>query len=233
MRKLVSLFLLAAMAMPILTFANESTCFGKVNSGHLEDGVQLPISGNNFSAYSNLGVSLGRTYVHSDVRDVVVRSYQSLELSAPSKTFVYGETGWKRGGRFRPHRTHQNGLSVDFMVPVVDKSGRSVALPTSALNKFGYGLEFDGQGKFGDLQIDFEAMAEHLYQITEIAKQDNVGISLVIFDHRLRPLLFKTKRGAYLQQTLPWMKGNAWVRHDQHYHIDFSISCHPAISQMQ
>jgi penicillin-insensitive murein endopeptidase len=111
------------------------------------------------------------------------------------------------------------------MVPVIDKAGHSVALPTSALNKFGYGIDFDEQGKSDDLQIDFEAIAEHLYQITKIAKQENVGIALAIFDPRLRPLLFKTKRGAYLQQTLPWMKGNAWIRHDQHYHIDFSIPC--------
>lgn len=205
----------------------ESTCYGKVNSGHLENGVQLPRSGKNYSAYSDLGVSLGRTYVHSKVRDVVVGAYQALEQSAPGKSFVYGETGWKSGGQIRPHRTHQNGLSIDFMVPVIDHTGRSVPLPTSALNKFGYGINFDDQGRSGDLTIDFDAMAEHLNEIAIAAKQHNVGIALVIFDPSLAPMLFKTKRGAPLQQTLPWMKGKAWIRHDQHYHIDFSIPCAP------
>ena len=68
-------------------------------------------------------------------------------------------------GRIRLHRTHQSGLSVDFMVPVLDKLGRSVPLPTTALNKFGYDIEFDKDGKFGDLTIDFEAIAEHLRQL--------------------------------------------------------------------
>ena len=74
---------------------------------------------------------------------LIVEAYRELVRAAPTKRFVYGETGWKEGGRIRPHRTHQNGLSVDFMVPVLDKDGQSVPLPTNALNRFAYDIEFD------------------------------------------------------------------------------------------
>jgi len=219
---LVFLFLVS-----IDSSAEESICYGKVNSGRLENGVQLPDHGKNYSAYSELGVSSGRTYVHSKIRDVVVKTYKELESIEPDKVYVYGETGWKDGGRIRPHRTHQNGLSIDFMVPVVDKAGHSIKLPTSILNKYGYGIDFDEEGQSGDLQIDFEAMASHLMTLAQIAKQENVEISLVIFDGSLKPALFKSKNGASLQDMLPWMKGKAWIKHDQHYHIDFSVPCRP------
>jgi hypothetical protein len=39
------------------------------------------------------------------------------------------------------------------------------------------------------------------------------------------PKLFATQRGAYLQQHLNFMKGKPWVRHDEHYHVDFAIPC--------
>jgi penicillin-insensitive murein endopeptidase len=121
------------------------------------------------------------------VRDFVVKAYRELEKEAPGKRFVFGETGWKTGGRIRPHRTHQNGVSVDFMVPVLDSDGKSVPLPTGPLNRFGYGIDFDGAGRSGDLRIDFP----------------------------------------YLKQHVKFMQGKAWIRHAEHYHVDFSIKCMP------
>lgn len=209
------------------SFATESTCFGTVAKGSLENGVALPSGGRNFSSYSTTAELVGRTYVHSRVRDVVVAAYKGLEGAAPDKGFVYGETGWKSGGRIKPHRTHQNGLSVDFMVPVVNKAGRSVALPTNALNRYGYGIEFDAAGRYGDFEIDFPAIAEHLYQLDAAARAHGIGISLVIFDEPYLPRLFATARGPYLKQNLKFMHGQAWVRHDEHYHVDFAVKCEP------
>jgi penicillin-insensitive murein DD-endopeptidase len=148
-----------------------------------------------------------------------------LETSASGKVFVYGETGLERGGEFRPHRSHQNGLSVDFMVPVVDENGRSVRLPSNPINKFGYGIEFDNDGRFENLSIDFEAMAEHLYQLNRAAKQAGAGLNLVIFDVQYLQKLFNTKRGAYLKSSLHFMAKAPWIRHDEHYHVDFEVPC--------
>lgn len=210
-----------------LASASASTCYGTVANGRLQDGVQLPAQGKNFVPYSSLGISLGRTYVHQSVRDIVVDAYNAVSLSAPEKRFMYGETGSANGGPFKPHHTHQAGLSVDFMVPVLDNKRRSVLLPTSALNKFGYDLEFDATGSLGDLRIDFEAMAEHLYQLAEAAKQHHVGIKQVIFQKELVTLLLQTKRGSYLRNNLPFMKATPWIKHDEHYHVDFSVPCRP------
>jgi penicillin-insensitive murein DD-endopeptidase len=215
-----------APAKPIsaLKTTAPSTCFGTPANGRLEGGVLLPHSGANFSAYVSLASTLGRTYVHSSVRQIVLRAYEQLQVTAPQKVFVYGETGRAKGGPFSPHRTHQNGLSVDFMVPVL-RSGQSVALPTNITNKFGYDLEFDAEGKLGDMTIDFEALAEHLFQLHQAAREAGAGIELVIFDPQLQDRLFRTKRGPFLLSNVPFMARQAWVRHDEHYHVDFKVIC--------
>lgn len=111
------------------------------------------------------------------------------------------------------------------MVPVKNSAGKSIPLPASPLNKYGYAIEFDRQGKTGELEIDFEALAAHLYQLAIAARMNNALIALVIFDPPLLPKLFQTRHGPYLQKNLPFMKGKAWIRHDEHYHVDFAIPC--------
>jgi len=168
----------------------------------------------------------GRTYTNSKVRDIVIAAYDSHEKSMPDNIFVYGETGWPSGGRFKPHKTHQNGLSVDFMTPVT-KAGRSVPLPVSLSNKLGYNIEFDASGHYKEFTIDFEAMANHLMELNRAASERNVKIWRVIFDPKLQPFLFKATQGEYLRNLVQFSQKPAWVRHDEHYHVDFIINCRP------
>jgi penicillin-insensitive murein endopeptidase len=157
---------------------------------------------------------------------VVLEAYAALEKQRPGTVFVYGETGLSGGGRFRPHKTHQNGLSVDFMVPVKNGAGESVPLPTWPTNKFGYSIDFDPRGRYDDLAIDFEAMALHIESLSRAAAKADVGISRVIFDPKLQPYLHETEawpRIAHLQ----FSKKRSWVRHDEHYHIGFELPCEP------
>lgn len=125
-----------------------------------------------------------------------------METELPDKVFKYAETGFEQGGQFKPHKTHRNGLSVDFMVPVVDEKGLSVHLPTLPLNRFGYDIEFNAQGEFGELTIDYEAMGVHLVSLHKETKRRGYDIWRVIFDPQLQPYLFKIKHGEYLRQNI-------------------------------
>lgn len=211
----------------VSTAKAESICYGTASNGRLEGGQQIVKSGPNFSPYSSLGVGLGRTYVHSKVAAAIAAAYTTLESSALGKKYVYGESGWEGGGRIRPHRTHQNGLAVDFMVPVVNTAGESVPLPTGVTNKFGYDIEFDAKARYEDLTIDVEAIAEHLYALDAAAKAQGIGISRVIFEKAYIPRLYQTKRGPWIKEHVPFMQGEPWIRHDEHYHVDFNVPCRP------
>jgi penicillin-insensitive murein endopeptidase len=206
--------------------APKSICYGTTSRGALQHGVQLPQRGPNFAAYSELGVTAGRTYVHSTVARIVVEAYAALEKSAPGTRFVYGETGWAAGGSFKPHRTHQNG-SVDFMVPVLDPNGHSVPLPGTLAHRYGYDLEFDAQGRLGELAIDFAAIAEHLRQLALAARKHGTDIGMVILDPDYVQRVYAAPRGAQIRQAIRFMATRPWVRHDDHYHVDFAIACQP------
>lgn len=220
------------LVFPVLSYAGAgepsvSICYGTTSNGRLENGVKLPARGNNFQAYSLILHGVGRTYVHSEVYAVVSNAYAVLGQTHPEKIFVYGETGWATGGRLKPHKTHQNGLSVDFMVPVVDETGTSVPLPTSPFNKYGYGIEFDSRGRFEDLSIDFEAMAAHIKSLHIAAQKRGIDIWRVIFDPGLQPFLYRTEAGPYLKTHIQIPTKKSWVRHDDHYHVDFKVNCQP------
>lgn len=197
-----------------------SESVGATNDGRLIRGKRLPSAGRNFCTYSRLGSALGRTAVHSRVRDAILAAYAELVETRPETFYVYGETGWPWGGRFRPHRTHQNGLSVDFMVPV-RRGGQPAILPTHGFNKFGYGAAFDARGRSGSLTIDFDALAAHLRALDDAARGHGLEIALVVFAPDLQELLFRTELGARFRERLRFSVGPSWVRHDDHYHIDF------------
>jgi penicillin-insensitive murein endopeptidase len=160
---LVSLLFLYPIFVSNIAQAEESICYGTTSKGRLENPVALPSVGNNYVSYGKVPKLAGRTYVHSKVRDVVLNAYAILEAEKPKKVFKYAETGLKNGGEFKPHKTHQNGLSVDFIVPVVDERGRSVHLPTHPLNKYGYSIEFNEKGNYKNYEIDAQSRRTKWY----------------------------------------------------------------------
>lgn len=232
--QLLSRFSISVLVLFCLLSSNDawatnkpSTCYGSTSQGSLLNGSRLPQVGDNYVVYSQFGWWLGRTYVHSIVNTIILQSYQLIKEQLPNTIFMYGETGWSAGGDFAPHKTHQNGLSVDFMVPVIDGAGGSVLLPITINNKFGYAIEFDTNGRFGKYQIDFEALALHLKTLHEAALSQGIDIKRVFFDPRLQVHLFNATHGAYLKQHLQFNQQQAWVRHDEHYHVDFAVECLP------
>lgn len=212
---------------PLSAYAQNSTCYGTTSNGYLDSGVQLPSEGTNFVGYSTVARLAGRTYVHSSVKDIMLAAYKDLEKDQPNKVYKYAETGFEEGGQFKPHKTHRNGLSVDFITPVFDDNNVSVHLPTHPLNKFGYDIEFDKDDEYDGLRIDYDAIAAHIVALHKQAKAAGYDLWRVIFAPELQPNLYATRYGPYLKKHITFSKKRSWVRHDEHYHVDFSIPCKP------
>lgn len=218
------LVVLAFLSSPVVS-AEESTCYGTTSNERLEGGVKLPSEGNNYVSYSKTAEIAGRTYVHSKVREIILTSFKWLETETPEKVYKYAETGFKEGGQFKPHKTHRNGLSVDFMVPVTNDKGESVHLPTHYFNKLGYSIEFDKDGKYDQYKIDYDALAAHIVSLHKAAVEKGLDLWRVIFDPKLQPYLIRTEYGEYLKKHIRFSRERSWVRHDEHYHVDFDIPC--------
>lgn len=199
-----------------------SKSVGSPAVGGLKHGKRLPTTGPNFETYSRLGSALGRTTLNDRVRKVVLTAYESLAETHPEHRWIYAETGWPSGGSFYPHKTHQNGMSVDFHVPVLvhDKPDILSAWPWDG---FGYLHEFDEQGEMPAqfMKIDYEAMGAHLLALDKAAKANKLKISRVIFAPELQKQLRKTKSGKRALGRMAFSKKKSWVRHDEHYHVDF------------
>ena len=204
----------------------ESTAIGTVGNGRLINGVILPFRGKNFRYFSSLSYQAGRAYVHSSVRRVILESYQMLEKSQPKRIFYLMEGANQEGGPLPPHRTHQNGLSVDFMALKL-KNGK----PYTGLDNLGpahYALEFDQHGQWlkkNEVKIDFEAMAQHIQSLEQACKKHQMRISKIILKINLKDDLFATSTGKKLQH-LPFISWLPYVidkQHDDHYHIDFEV----------
>ena len=133
MQKLLTLLMTWLLCLPAYVYAESSICYGTTSNGRLEAGLQLPKSGSNYEGYSSLARLLGRTYVHSTVMKIMLNTYKNLETEQPGNQFKYAETGFKKGGKFKPHKTHQNGLSVDFMVPVLNTDGTICAFTNPSI----------------------------------------------------------------------------------------------------
>ena len=228
-----SLLLFVVLAFVALQWGNDlliaiESNAPSISSGTTADGTilnakRIPSHGVNFSSYSRLGSLIGRTCVHEKVRAVILESYSQVFQRLPDRQFVYGETGWPHGGKFWPHKTHENGLSVDFMVPVLTRNGSPTIMSTTLFNRFGYDVEFDSLGNSSQYSIDFKAMAMHLQMISESAHRNGCGVRVVIFDTALQRRLFSTTAGHDLPNILHFSVKPAWVRHDEHYHIDFTL----------
>jgi penicillin-insensitive murein endopeptidase len=194
--------------------------FGEGGCGKLRGGVALPCTGKNFEAHAGAACTLKRNFLHPLVQQTVVEAYASL--TPLPRQWQYGEMGKPAGGPFPPHKTHQNGLSADFFVPVRDAEGKPTTLPINPLNKFGYALELDKDGKVEGLSVDFRSIADHLLALESAGKAHGVELERIILTPDFHARLFS--EAPALKRLAPlFMLKEAWVRHDEHYHVDFKI----------
>lgn len=221
----IQAFLAASALLASGSALAQSTCFGRVGDGRIENAVSLPREGANFVRLSQGPVTAGRVYVHSTVKDILMDTWSALAADRPKIRWVYGETGLPTGGPMPPHQTHQNGTSVDLFVPVVDRDGNSVPFPNRPENGFGYQVTFDSNGENASHAIDYANLAELLYQLHVAAKNHGSGLALVVFQRELRPRLFATARGRWLKDNVPFPDWDDRARHDKTIHVDFALKC--------
>ncbi len=219
--RLVGTALLLA-ACPRLDAANESVSLGTPAHGSLQNGVSLPPEGDGFVTYSRLGNWLGRQYVNSRVRDTLLSAFRALHAARPDRVYVVGETGLPAGGVFPPHRSHQNGLSADIFMPVRNDAGQRVLMPTPVWTKFGYALEFDAHGRGEGLSIDFRSLAELLVELDREAAGHGLAVERIIVAPEYVDRVLAADGGTKALAGR-FMRRPAWVRHDEHVHVDFRV----------
>lgn len=225
------MIVLSALSLPEVFHQNKgvSESIGSVRDGKLINGWLLPHSGSNFHFFSGFSYYiLNNGYVHSSVYQTVMDAYATCAVTSPGTTYRLMECSGKKGGRMIFHWTHQNGLSVDFMVP--KKRGTTKTLLSNYAGLAHYLLKFSPHGKLSlskKTEIDFEAMAAHLLALDDAARANGLRIRKILFHTDMHEALFQTPSGQkLLQRDLRFISRlddlvNRF--HDDHYHVDFDF----------
>lgn len=223
------LLIMIINAFPQIFHKNKgvSQSVGTVSNGKLVNGYKLPYKANNYKFFSFFDYYiLGRCYVHSDLFEILNDSYAEMKNSYPEYIFRVMECSRKNGGRPFPHKTHQNGTSVDFMTPL-KKDGKTIRL-YDHIGMWRYAMNFDENGKANinkNVEIDFDIVAKHILTLEKTARSKGWKIKKVILETNLKDEIYSSKygnqlikSGIYFVKSLP-----AYIDklHDDHYHIDF------------
>lgn len=202
---------------------------GSVSNGKLMYGVPVPFSGSNFQYFDSSSYLEKRGFVNTRVREILVETYRELETAFPDYYFRIMECSNENGGEIWPHRTHQNGLSIDFMSPLIQKDKQSIIYDTIGTSH--YLMQFDKNGYYvsdSSHQIDFEMIAFHLLTLERVARNHGMHIGKVIFKLELKEELFRGKYGQqlktssiYFARHLDRLINNL---HDDHYHVDLEFN---------
>jgi penicillin-insensitive murein endopeptidase len=220
---------LSALAFPELTHQNKdkAVASGTVGQGTIENAWLIPYFGKNYRYFSPLSYYvLNRGYAHHRVHKTVLAAYQACEATCPNVQFRLMECANKHGGKMWPHRTHQIGLSADFMLPKF-RNGRSHRL-LDHLGVWHYLLAADDSGAYSKrVNIDFETMGRHLLALDDAARANGLRIKKVILKIDLKDEFYASpsgkkvrQRGIYFAKSLPRLIDEL---HDDHYHVDFAL----------
>ncbi|MCI5056142.1 MAG: hypothetical protein MRY83_08540 [Flavobacteriales bacterium] len=170
---------------------------------------------------------LNRAWVDENVKEITILAYKDLHKTHPKRKFLIMDCSKKKGGRIRPHRTHREGLSIDFATPLIRKNK-----PKHAHHNLGiwhYLMQFDESGNrkwHRNTSIDFDLMAQHILLLDKYARKKGMYVKKVILKINLKEEFFATTNGRkvkrrkiYFARKLPKMVDNV---HDDHYHVDFA-----------
>lgn len=201
---------------------------GTTANGTLINGKLVPFNGSNFEYFDTSSYLGGRAFLNDRVLKTFEEVYDTLAARHPGRKFRLMECSLRNGGPIPGHRTHQNGLSTDVMVPVT-KNGE----PYYGLDSLGgwhYALDFNNNGQLisdTTVTIDFELLAEHVFLLNKIGKKHKLKVAKTILKLELKDELYATvygkkikNAGIYFAMNLPdFINRN----HDDHYHIDFEV----------
>lgn len=207
---------------------SRSSAVGTAAKGSLLHGKLIPFQGPNYRYYDTLSYLDDRAFVHHSLKKTVLDTYADMDSLFPGRLFTIMECSKKDGGKIWPHRTHQNGLSIDFMVPMTQAEQPYYGLDTMGFSHYLLDFEDDGSAPgLPDVKIDFDIGAAHLLSLQRNALHNGLTISKVLLKKELLDELFASRYGPQLKASkLYFPQGLEPLinqLHDNHYHVDFVL----------
>lgn len=206
-----------------------SQSIGTVNNGELKHGKLVPYKGRNFMYFDRESYLASRAFLNNLALKSTLGMYDSLLKVLPQRYFHLMECSHQHGGELFPHRTHQNGLSIDFMMPLQKNGSPYYGLDTLGIEH--YALQFDDAGRYTKdttVSIDFDLVARQILILDHFARKNGLAIFKVIIKIELKEELFATPFGQQLKESdIYIVRGLSPLvndLHDDHFHIDLGFA---------
>ncbi|MGB0431681.1 MAG: penicillin-insensitive murein endopeptidase [Bacteroidia bacterium] len=165
----------------LLLFDNNqpSISYGKSSNGSIEFAKRLPYKSDGYVTYSFTGYLAGRTFVHEKLKLAVLEAFELLSEKYNERQFVIGDCGLKEGGPMSfVGKEKQNGLEMDFMLPIVNLDG-SAYQKQNITNYWNYDLDFDETGRLGGMEVDYGTLATMLATLQSTAIKHGLTIKKI------------------------------------------------------
>ena len=185
----------------------QSGSVGTSNKGRLSNGEQLP-KGNGYyrrKPHNEYGTNLTISHIIT-----VMAKYDAKFKKAPR--FAIGDISSEKGGKLKPHKSHQSGRDVD--IGYVDSNGKDLQ-------------------SFEKMNADTLDVEKNWYVIKEFV--DTGDVEYIFVDYKLQKLLYdyakkKGVKSSYLSRVFQYPNGKNNRRgvirhargHNDHMHIRFT-----------
>lgn len=195
-----------------------SISYGSTSNGSIEHSRRLAYKKHNYITYSFAGFLAGRTYVHENLRTALYDCYDVLDDKFADRTFVIGETGARQGGPISFHKEKQNGLQVDFMIPLLEDGKPYSGL--NVTNYWNYGMEFGEDGTLDGMSVDYAAMASHLATLQASCLKNGLTIKRI----EMNPALKKGLLGKDVANLLKNIVGKNALKSGKTYPAYYTVT---------
>ncbi|MBS3913026.1 MAG: hypothetical protein KG003_00855 [Bacteroidetes bacterium] len=207
---------------------SHSISTGTSGNGSLKHGKLLPFAGKNYCYFDTWSYLAGRAFLNEKAKYTLENSFKDLDSIFPGRKFRWMECSNADGGKLFPHLSHQNGLSMDLMIPLKQNGNPCYAL--DGVGKYHYQLDFDNEGRYkrdSSIRIDFDMLAAWILLLNKHALEQNMIISKIILKVELQDELFATKFGHSLKGSkiyfVKQLQPTINALHDDHFHVDFLL----------
>lgn len=78
--------------------------------------------------------------------------------------------------------------------------------------------------EWADDPLPFRAFAEHHDALHHATQANGASIKRAILESTCIAKFYTTHRCEFVRASIPFMQTEAWIRHDEHYHIDVDVS---------
>lgn len=204
-----------AIEFPKIEIREGALSIGAPNDGKLQDGVQIPESPLYVRRYPN--IMWGSSHMIETLVNAIARFRQDLTFD---HELVLADVSRRRGGKFKPHKSHQAGRDIDIWMPTLKGVYKQKYLGNETRDRKPRPNEIDWYATWG--------LVRALFETGEVIK--------IFLDYSLQEKLYKAaeEMGASEEELakIQWPRGpgagGAIIAHSAghvgHIHVRFKCS---------